>query len=79
LNNLLVLSFHNIRKNEYIELIEQAGFKDVKVIKESHFFPEQIMNGETTKILQEKSKISTETIKEVFDSVISANVHAVKP
>jgi len=51
----------------------------VKVIKESHFFPEQIMNGETTKILQEKSKISTGTIKEVFDSVISANVHAVKP
>ena len=60
-------------------MIEQAGFKDVNVIKESHFFPEQIVNGETAEIIREKSKITTETIKEVFDSVISANVHAVKP
>ena len=51
----------------------------MKVIKESHFLPEQIINSETGEILQEKSKITTETIKEVFDSVISANVYAVKP
>lgn len=68
-----------VLRDEYVELIEQAGFKDVKVIKESHFLPEQIINSETAKVLQEKSKTTTETIKEVYDSVISANVHAVKP
>ncbi len=66
-------------KDEYIEAINEAGFKQVKIIDETNFPYDLIGNDPTTKEIIEKLSISPEEIKEAASSVISVNIYGVKP
>lgn len=66
-------------KDEYIEVIREAGFHEAKIIDETVFPIEYMANDPTAKAIISKTKTSTEEIKELANSVISIKVHAVKP
>jgi len=68
-----------IMKDEYIRIIKEAGFQDVKIIDETHFPIECMDNDLTAKAVMEHMKISPEKISEIANMVISIRVFGVKP
>jgi len=83
----------SIMKEKYIEAIEQAGFQDVKIIKETQYPFEDVVNDPNVKVivanpnkntqeLKNVSKLgeeSKEIVRETLISATSINVSAVKP
>ena len=72
-----------IPKDQYLGAIEEAGFRDVKVIDETRY-PVQLIDFEdpTTKAIIKEMKISKEQTKEIakkFIDVVSIKVSAYKP
>lgn len=68
-----------IKKDEYLKKIEGAGFQDVKVMDETSFSVEFIVNDPTVKAMIEESGLPPEKIKEIAGSVVSIKVYGVKP
>jgi len=68
-----------ILKSEYLEKIEAAGFRDVRVIDETAFPIELIANDPTAKGMMEKLGIGLDEARGVASSVVSIKVSAVKP
>jgi SAM-dependent methyltransferase len=68
-----------IMKNDYIETIRNVGFREVKIIEETHFPIEYMVNDPTAKALIKKSKVSVEKVKDLANSVVSVKVCGVKP
>jgi len=82
-----------IMKDKYIETIEQAGFQDVKIIKETQYSFEDIVNdpnakavvanpNENTQELKSVSELeeeSKEIVRGTLGSTTSINVSATKP
>jgi len=82
-----------IMKDEYIEAIEQAGFQDVKIVKETQYSFEDLVSDPDAKVIvadrnkdtQELKKISElddeakELVKDALVSTMSIDVSAVKP
>lgn len=66
-------------KNEYLELIKSAGFRDVKVVRESRFPADLIIDDVTAKALMEEFGISQQETKEYASSIVSITVYGVKP
>jgi SAM-dependent methyltransferase len=67
-----------VMKNEYLDLIEKAGFHRLKVIDETHFPVELITNDPTADAIIKKSNISPEEIKGIGASVVSIKVSGIK-
>lgn len=67
-----------IMKDKYLETIKNAGFQEVKIINETHFPTEYMVNDPTAQTIIKKSKISLEKFKELANSVASIKVHGVK-
>ncbi len=68
-----------IMKDEYIKIINEAGFQAVSVIDETHFPIEYMANDPTAKAFVENMKIPPEKISEIANMVISIKVSGVKP
>jgi len=68
-----------IMKDEYMEVIKEAGFQEVKIIEETHFPVEYMVNDPTIKTVIKNSKISMGKVKEIANSVASVKVYGVKP
>ena len=68
-----------VMKEEYIELITNAGFHDVKIIDGTSFSIECMANDPTAKAVIESFNIPYEQVKEVGSSVMSVKVSGVKP
>ena len=68
-----------IKKDEYLQKIEGAGFQDVKVMGETSFSVEFIVNDPTVKAIIEKSGLPPEKVEEIAGSVVSIKVYGVKP
>ena len=66
-------------KNEYINVIREAGFHKVKIIDEIVFPIECMANDPTTKAIISKIKTSTDEIKDFASSVVSIKVKGIKP
>lgn len=67
-------------RDEYIEAIRKAGFRDVRIIDETHFPIECMANDPTARAIIENLKIPLEKAKEeIVSSVISIKVSGVKP
>jgi ubiquinone/menaquinone biosynthesis C-methylase UbiE len=66
-------------KAKYLELIRQAGFRDVRIVEEKLFPIEYVIDNPTAKAAMKKAKISAERAKKFADTVASIRVHAVKP
>ena len=68
-----------IIKSEYLEKIEAAGFRDVRVVDETAFPIELIANDPTAKGIMDNLGIGLNEARGVASSVVSLNVSAVKP
>lgn len=67
-----------ISKNEYLEAIKDAGFRDVKIIEEVNFPIELITNDPTASTLIENFNMSQDVLKEVTESIVSIKVYGTK-
>jgi arsenite methyltransferase len=66
-------------KHRYLQLIEQAGFEQVKIVEENCFPVENMANDPTAQVIVKDTEIPAETIKKVAVTVASVKVSAVKP
>jgi SAM-dependent methyltransferase len=66
-------------KDHYLQMIEKAGFSKVKVIDESSFPLEYMVNDPTAQTIIKNLNISPEMIQSVANSVISIKVRGIKP
>jgi ubiquinone/menaquinone biosynthesis C-methylase UbiE len=65
-------------KEQYLDAVKQAGFKDVKVIDESSFGTEFMSNDPTAQAILEDEKVSRDDLKKLGSAVRSIKVSAVK-
>jgi SAM-dependent methyltransferase len=68
-----------VMKDDYLALIEKAGFEHVKVVEEAHFPVEFVVGDPTAKEVMKQSKISSKKVKELAASIASIRVHGIKP
>jgi len=68
-----------IMKGEYVEAIEAAGFRDIKIVDETPFPVDLMANDPTGKTIIENSQISAADLKDMANSVVSVKVNATKP
>jgi len=68
-----------IMRDEYLEVIREAGFQKVRIIEETSFPIECTVNDPTMKAVVENLKIPIGEVRETANSVASVKVHAVKP
>lgn len=66
-------------KEEYLQKIEAAGFRDIKVVDETYFPVEFMANDPTAKAIIDKLKLPSEKVKEIANSVASVKAYAIKP
>ncbi len=66
-------------KSEYLQMIKDAGFQEVRIIEESHFPVENMANDPTAQAIAKSSKIPAGKIKKIVDAVASVKVSGVKP
>lgn len=66
-------------KGEYLEKIEAAGFRDVRVIDETTFPVELMANDPTAKDIMDSLGIGLDEARRLASSVVSIKVSAVKP
>lgn len=66
-------------KDRYLELIQKAGFGDVKVIDEKTYPLEYIISEDAFKGAIDRLDMSQEELKATADTVVSIKVSAVKP
>jgi len=67
-----------ILKNDYIKMIREAGFKEIKVVGEKHFPAELIMDLKKVPEVSRQLKITEARLIEALNSVISVTFRAVK-
>lgn len=67
-----------ILKDEYLRAIKNAGFRDVKVMDETHYPIELMANDPNAKAIIENFNIPGEAIKEIAQSVVSIKVQGIK-
>ncbi|MFH1662783.1 MAG: arsenite methyltransferase [Chloroflexota bacterium] len=66
-------------KNDYLSVIKDAGFQDIKVVNETHFPIDYINNDSITKVTIENMELSKDAINKLSNSVVSIKVRAIKP
>ncbi|MEM2081635.1 MAG: arsenite methyltransferase [Candidatus Bathyarchaeia archaeon] len=66
-------------KTAYLQLIENAGFQQVEVIKEVHLPLELVLSDATAKALAEKLNASDYSARQLAASVASVTISAIKP
>lgn len=65
-------------KNKYLQQIQDAGFKEVKVLEEKTYPFEYIISEDTALQAKEQLNITQEELKETANSIVSIKVSALK-
>jgi arsenite methyltransferase len=68
-----------MKKEDYLEAIEAAGFRDVRIMGEASFPVDVLANDPTVKGLMQESGIPPQRLSEIGSSVLSVKVQAIKP
>lgn len=68
-----------IMKDEYLEAIGEAGFRDVRVLEETVFPVEDMLHDPTAMKVVENLKIPKDAIERIARSVVSAKICGTKP
>jgi len=68
-----------IMRDKYIEAVKEVGFQEVRIIDETPFPSEFMVDDATVKAIIQNLTIPPEKVKEVASSVISIKVRGVKP
>jgi SAM-dependent methyltransferase len=66
-------------KDVYTEMIENAGFEEVKVIEETHVPLELMLSDATAKALMKQLNLTEKKAEEIANSVASVKISATKP
>ena len=66
-------------KTEYVKLMENVGFEEVKVIEEVHLPLELMLSDATAEAILKELKLTEERAAELIGSVASIRVSAAKP
>jgi len=66
-------------KAKYIKLVEDAGFQEVKIIKEKHFPIEFAVDDPVAKAIMKDLNMTVESAKEFSSSIASIAVYGIKP
>ena len=67
------------KKTEYIEMIKNAGFKEVEAVEETLFPPELLLNDSNAKTLMKELNLTQKKAEELAKSVASIKISATKP
>lgn len=65
-------------KDKYLQLIEAAGFDQVKILEEDHFPMEDMISDPTAQAIMKDSKISSHEIGKLESTVASVKVSGIK-
>jgi arsenite methyltransferase len=68
-----------IMRDEYLGAIKAAGFHDVKIVDETSFPVEFMVNDPTAKAVIKDLEITPQEVEEFAPSVVSIKVYGVKP
>lgn len=68
-----------IMRQKYLNLMKEVGFQEVKIVKETHFPVEYMINDPTAKAIMEDANISSEEARGMTDSIASITVCGIKP
>ncbi len=68
-----------LMKDEYMEVIREAGFRDVQIVDEVVFPVEFMANDPTAKAIIDKVSIPMEKVVDIANSVVSIKVQGIKP
>ncbi len=66
-------------KDRYLQMIQDAGFQKVRIVEEKSFPVENMANDPTAQAIIKNSRIQSEKIGKIANSVLSVNVAARKP
>ena len=66
-------------KNEYINVIREAGFQEVNIMDETVFPIECMANDPTARAVIDKMDIPAEKVEDIANSVVSIKVQGTKP
>ena len=66
------------KKNDYLNKIEQAGFKQVEVVAENHL-PEVMLNEPDVKAFIKEQNLTKQEITDISNAVVSIKISAIKP
>ena len=67
-----------VMEDEYLKMIRNAGFQNVKIIDRTMFPVDYMINDPTAKAIIKESKVPVEKAKETANSVASIKVYATK-
>lgn len=65
-------------KTDYIQVIEAAGFKDIKIVDETPFPVEYIIGDPTVQLIVKNLELSPELTRDIANSIVSVKVTAAK-
>ncbi len=65
-------------KDDYMEAIKDAGFRDVKILNETHYPIEMIANDASAKAVIQNLNIPMEVMREVIGAAVSVQVQGMK-
>jgi SAM-dependent methyltransferase len=68
-----------ILKDDYLKIIKQAGFEQVKIVEESVFPLDDMINDPTAKAVLDDLQITRKKALELASSIASIRVFAIKP
>jgi len=66
-------------KDKYLQMIRDAGFKEVKVVEENYFPIENMANDPTAQAIVKTSQMPLDKLKKLENTVSSVKVYGVKP
>ncbi len=66
-------------KDDYLEVIKAAGFREVKIVDETSFPIDAITNDPTAKAIINQLKLPEKKLKDIANSVVSIKVQGRKP
>src|SRR4030043_221482 len=66
-------------KTEYMKMIENAGFREVKIIKETRLPLETVLGDATGKAIMDDVKLTKKSAEELVGSVVSVKISATRP
>jgi arsenite methyltransferase len=68
-----------LKKDDYLDAIKDAGFTGIKVLDESAFGLEDLVDSAEVKAIIDKMKMTAAEIKELAGTVVSDKIQAMKP
>jgi arsenite methyltransferase len=66
-------------KSTYIQMIERAGFNEIRLVEETTLRPEQILSDATASSIMDELNLNRQQAEEIIGSVASLKISATKP